>query len=75
MTRELHFSHLAIVLLSFSKQLMISQSLENNPQVGGILLSGLGIEQDVIDQYHDELIQIWSKNSVHEIYKRHWCIH
>ena len=52
MTRELHFSHLAIVLLSFSKQLMISQSLENNPQVGGILLSGLGIEQDVIDQYH-----------------------
>ena len=54
---------------------MLSQSLKKDFHVSGMLFSGLGINQDVINTYHNKLIQIWSKESIHEIHKRRWCNH
>jgi len=39
-----------------------------------MLSVALGIFQDIIDEYNDELIQIWRENSVHQIHKDCWGI-
>ena len=34
----------------------------------------LRIYQNVVDEYNDELIQIWRENPVHQIHKDRWGI-
>ena len=58
MPEEFHFSHPEVTLLFLGKQLMISQCLDNNSQVGSILLFGLGVDQDVIDKHGKKIIQV-----------------
>ena len=73
--QKLHYGHPKVSFLLLSKQLVLSQSPENDLQVSGMLLPGLGIDQDVINEHHNESVHIRSENLVHEVHKRHWCIH
>ena len=34
----------------------------------------LGINQNVIDEYHDELIKVLHEHLVHQIHEVGWCI-
>ena len=56
MPQEFHLSKLKFTLTEFDIQLMVSQGLENNPQVTLMLLFRLGVDQDVVKEDHNELI-------------------
>jgi hypothetical protein len=34
----------------------------------------LGINQNVVDEYHDELIKVLREHLVHQIHEVGWCI-
>jgi hypothetical protein len=37
-------------------ELMVTKSLQNNPEMLGMLFFALGINQDIVDEYHDKLV-------------------
>ncbi|KAE9612303.1 hypothetical protein Lalb_Chr06g0171561 [Lupinus albus] len=39
-----------------------------------MFFSALGVDQNVINKYHYELIQVWVKNLIHVVGKYCWCI-
>jgi hypothetical protein len=39
-------------------ELMVTMSLQNNPKVLLMLFFILGVDQDVINEYHDKLVQL-----------------
>ena len=53
---------------------MISEVLKNDVQMFGMFLLILGINEDVIDEYHDELIKLGHEDRVHEIHEVGRCI-
>ena len=63
------FPHPEVTFLLLGKQLVVSQGLKNGPQVISMLLSGLGLNQSIINEHHDKMIQVRPKDSVHEIHK------
>ena len=75
MAQKLHLGHLKVAFLPLNKKLVFVQSLENDLQVGGMLLLSLGIDKDVINKHHNESVQIRLKNLVHKVPKRHECVH
>jgi hypothetical protein len=48
---------------------MVSEALENNVQMFSMVLLALGINKNVIDKNHDELVKLQHKNRIHEIHK------
>ena len=56
MPLEFHLSKPKFTLTKFGIQLMVSQDLKNNSQVTLMLLLRLGVDDDVINEDHDELI-------------------
>ena len=48
---------------------MITEALENNAQVFLMLLLIFGIDQDVVDENHNELVKFGHEYRVHEIHE------
>ena len=48
---------------------MITEALKNNAQVFLMFLLIFGIDQDVIDENHDELIKLRHEYRIHEVHK------
>ena len=53
---------------------MVFKCLENNPQMILMLLLRLGVDQDVVNKYHNKLIQIGLKYPMHQIHECRWSI-
>jgi hypothetical protein len=64
---ELAFGELSI-------KLMISQTLQDNSKVLGMLLLIFGIDEDIIDKDHYELVELRHKHGVHEVHEIGWSI-
>ena len=58
MPKEFHLSKPKFTLTEFGIQLTVSQNLEHKPQITLMLLLGLGVDQDIVNEDHDELILI-----------------
>ena len=48
---------------------MVAEELKNNAQVFLMLLLIFGIDQDVVDENHDELIKFRHEYRVHKVHK------
>jgi hypothetical protein len=48
---------------------MVSKSLQNNSEMLHMLLFTLGIDQDVIIEYHDKLVQHRHEYGVHQVHE------
>jgi hypothetical protein len=50
-------------------KLMVMKSLQNNPKMLLMLFSILGVDQDVINEYHDKLVQLRHEYRVHQVHE------
>jgi hypothetical protein len=50
-------------------KLMVTKSLQNNPNMLLMLFFILGVDQDVINEYHDKLVQLWHEYGVHQVHE------
>jgi hypothetical protein len=56
-------------LAKFGIELMVTKSLQNNSEMLCMLFFTLGIDQDVINKYHDKLVQLWHEYGVHQVHE------
>jgi hypothetical protein len=57
-----------------SVKLMISQTLQDNSEMFGILLLIFEIDDDIIDKDHYEFVELCHKHGVHEVHEVGWGI-
>jgi hypothetical protein len=50
-------------------KLMVTKSLQNNPKMLPMLFFTLGIDQDVVDEYHDKLVQLRHEYGVYQVHE------
>jgi hypothetical protein len=50
-------------------ELMVTKSLQNDLKVLLMLFFILGVDQDIVDEYHDKLAQFQYKYGVHQVHK------
>jgi hypothetical protein len=50
-------------------KLMVTKSLQNNLKMLPMLFFALGIDQDVIDEYHDKLVLLRHEYGVHQVHE------
>jgi hypothetical protein len=48
---------------------MVSKSLQNISEMLRLLLFTLGIDQDVVNEDHDKLVQLWHEYGVHQVHE------
>jgi hypothetical protein len=69
MTQEWNFAQPELTLLVLGIKLMITQSLKHNAEMPFVLFLVLGIDQDVINEDHDKLVQLYHKYIVHHVHE------
>jgi hypothetical protein len=74
MTQEQDFINPELALAQLCIQLVLSQSLQNHPQMICMLLLTLRIYQNIINKYHHKLVKIVHEYTVHQIHEEGWCI-
>ena len=74
MPQESHLSKQKLALTEFSVQMMVSQKLQNDPQMILMLPLRLGVDHNSIYEDHNKLIQIGLKYPMHEVYECYWRI-
>jgi len=57
------------MLLLSVMQSMFPQGLQHCPEMNSMLMSVLGVYQDIFYKHHHKLVQIRSKNSIHKIHE------
>jgi hypothetical protein len=58
----------------FGIQMVISQMLKNNMKMFSMIFKIFRLDQNIIDKNHDEFIEFWHKDRVHEIHEICRCI-
>jgi hypothetical protein len=48
---------------------MVPKPLQNNAEISCMLFFTPGIDQDVINEDHDKLVQLWHKSRVHHVHE------
>jgi ABC-type lipoprotein export system ATPase subunit len=69
-THEWNFTQLELTLVVLGIELMIMQSLKHNVEMPFMLFLVLRIDQDVINEDHAKLVQLYHEyivNKVHEV--------
>jgi hypothetical protein len=56
-------------LVELGIELMITKPVQNNSEMLRILFFALGIDQDVVNEYHDKLVQLQHEYGVHHVYE------
>jgi hypothetical protein len=67
MSKKRNFLQPENTLAEFGIELMVSKSLQNNAEMSCMLIFTLGIDQDVINEDHDKLVQLWHEYRVHQV--------
>jgi hypothetical protein len=68
-TQELNFAQLELALVEPRIELMITQSLMHNAMMLFMLFLTLRKDQDVIDEDHGKLVQLFHENRVHQVHE------
>jgi hypothetical protein len=74
MTKKCNLCQPKFRLAEFGVQLVGSELLQYLSQLLLMLVSGLGINQNVINKYHNKLIQVFHKHLIHEIHEIGWGV-
>jgi hypothetical protein len=48
---------------------MIPKSLQNNAEMSHMLFSTLEINEDVVNEDHNKLVQLWHEYGVHQVHE------
>ena len=57
MSKKSDFLTLELALTELSIQLMLTKCSEHNPQMFFVFFLTLGVDQNVINEYHDKLVR------------------
>jgi len=69
MSWETNFLQPKLTLGKLSIKLLVPKGLQHNPQVLLMLLSSLGVHQNIIYEYYHKTIKVRVKNSIHIVHK------
>jgi hypothetical protein len=69
MPKKQNFLQPKSTLAELGIELIVSKSLQNDSEMLRILFFTLGIDQDVINEDHDKLVQLWHKRGVHQVHE------
>jgi hypothetical protein len=69
MSKKWNFLQPESTLAELGIELMVSKSLQNNSEMLCMLFFTLGIDQDIINEDHDKLVQLWHEHGVHLVHK------
>jgi hypothetical protein len=48
---------------------MVLKSLQNNAEMPRMLFFILGVDQDVVNEDHNKLVQLWHEYGVHQVHE------
>jgi hypothetical protein len=74
MPKKQNFLQAESTLVELGIELMVSKSLQNNSEMLHMLFFTLGIDQDVINEDHDKLVQLWHEHRVHQVHEMRMSI-
>jgi hypothetical protein len=74
MPQKIHTIQPVFAFGELSVKLMMSQTLQDNSEMFGMLLLIFGIDEDIIDKDHYEFVKIHHKHGVHEVHEVGWGI-
>jgi hypothetical protein len=69
MTQELNFAQPKLALAELRIELMITQSLKHNEEMFFMIFLTFRKDQDIINEYHDKLVQFFHKNRIHQVHE------
>jgi hypothetical protein len=69
MSKKQNFLQPESTLTELGIELMVSKSLQDNSEMLHMLFFTLGIDQDVINEDHDKLVQLWHEHGVHQVHE------
>jgi hypothetical protein len=69
MSEKQNFLQPESALAELGIELMVSKSLQNNSEMLHMHFFTLEIDQDVINEDHDKLVQLWHEHGVHQVHK------
>jgi hypothetical protein len=69
MTQELNFGQPKLTLAKLCIQLMITQSLKHSAEMLFMLFLTLRKHQDVVNEDHNKLVQLFHENRVHQVHE------
>jgi hypothetical protein len=69
MSKKRNFLQPKNTLFEFGIEFMVSKSLQNNLEMLRMLFFTLEIDQDVVNEDHDKLIQLWHEYKVHQVHE------
>jgi hypothetical protein len=70
----MYFLDPELVLTELGIELVLSQTLKYNSEVFFKFFHTLQMYQNVVNEHHDELVQLRHENSVLEVHEMCWCI-
>jgi hypothetical protein len=69
MTQELNFAQPELALGELHIKLMITQPLKHNVEMIFMLFLTLRKDQDVVNEDHNKLVQLFHENRVHQVHE------
>jgi hypothetical protein len=69
MSKKWNFLQPESTLTELGIELMVTKSLQNNSKMLLILFFILGVDQDVINEYHDKLVQLRHEYGDHQVHE------
>ena len=69
MTKKMNFRQPKKAFKGTCIQLMLPKDRKNNAQMFSMGLFRWRVNKDIIDKNNDELIQVWSEYSIHQVHK------
>jgi hypothetical protein len=69
MTQKFDGIKLEFTFREFGIQVVISQTLKDNMKMFNVIFKIFRIDQNIIDKNHDEFIEFWHEDRVHEIHE------
>jgi hypothetical protein len=75
MTQEWYFLDPELTLAKVDVKLVHSQPLKYNSEVLFVFFYSLQIYKNIVNEYHDKLVQLRHEDKLHEVHEVCWCIH
>jgi hypothetical protein len=66
-TKKRYFVQPECTLAELGIELMVTKSLQDNTEMLLMLFFILGVDQDVVNENHDKLVQLWYEYGVHQV--------
>jgi dynactin complex subunit len=67
--KKRYFLQPECTLAELGIELMVAKSLQDNMKMLLMLFLILGVDQDVVNEDHDKLVQLWHEYEVHQVHK------